>query len=598
MIELDKKFSSNEKRITDYIIQRIEWYNASECKKKLAKRIERINNSLDMKSGYTGKNTSNNNTWKSKVMMPFLLEEDISLKALLLNSFSGNPMVSLTPRDDTPYENAVKAQKALESNFITTNFKNKALNVMRLYASHYGSCVVVGCPIRTYNSKSVTQQTPFGIVQQDVMQSKFNVYNTPVNLLNYGQNPEIPDPELSDFQYYIERVFFSDLIARYKENPDIYIKKNIEYVIKKGKDEQGEYENEMYTKAGTSKPEQRQGDFRSRFVDVVKYYGVINVKGNEDSNIEYIAEIAGDKIIKFIANPYDRAIRPIAVGGLAQRLDFWWRNSPIEYQFPYENLATLFSQMSADNALRRIEDYIFYEKGSIDASDWANRKKMGGLIPVDLKGKQAPHVLWNYQRPDISMQGTQYMLQEIKEMSQRVGLKSDLARQAVQGGVRNETATAANYLENRSNMIESDMLSQFSMAISQIGMINTTLIQQYSADEMIVRPEPKMAPERISKRDILGDFEYIAESSYQKTKNSEVLRLQNAIAGMLNFKGTGDPNFQRLDPIISKTVREWVRRLDLPSVDVDRDLLEQQMQQQIPMSQTSLPLPPPEMAGV
>jgi hypothetical protein len=85
----------------------------------------------------------------------------------------------------------------------------------------------------------------------------------------------------------------------------------------------------------------------------------------------------------------------------------------------------------------------------------------------------------------------------------------------------------------------------------------------------MVRPDIKQKSKVLRKPEIMGDFDYVVKTSLQTNNIMEGQRLMNIITQLINFKGTGLPEFQQLNVI--KAARSWLRQQDLGE-DVD-DLL-------------------------
>ena len=284
-------------------------------------------------------------------------------------------------------------------------------------------------------------------------------------------------------------------------------------------------------------------------------------------------EIIGNKIIRFEENFLDEDIDPITVYTMRNRPEYWWGNAWGEDVMPQENFVKILMNMKADQALKALERYIFYAKGAIDIADINNRHVNGGWVPVDIKNFQMQNMLYEYQGKDTSTTDTDWLLREIKEQVQKASPKPDFLRSGNKGGLANNTATAANIIDEMTDLIESDAMEVFSYGITDMGRKNTIMLQQFLGETFAILPNPKLPPLQLWKKDILGDFWYSVVSTLYKNKANEAIRLQNAITQIMNYKGTGDPSWQNVN--LTPIVRKWIASIDVG--DVDEIYLNQQM---------------------
>jgi hypothetical protein len=424
---------------------------------------------------------------------------------------------------------------------------------------------------------------PFGPERKNVVvDARQNVVNRHVHILDYFQEPDVADYKCSDINGHIDCIKISDLISMSKINPDSYLKENLQWIIKEAK---------KSAITDSDKFDFHSEDLSKHSIDVKRGYAVINIAGNEDDQNHYYFEIVGGKLIRFELNPNDEDLVPYSVFGIHKRPEYWWSNSDSELVLTHENYTNLIMGIKADRALQDLQSYIFYGAGTIDSGDWNRRHLNGGLIPVELKdGKRLSDILYQFLPQDNSLASTDSIMREVKESQQKISTQPDLSRGAKQGGVRNQTATAALILEEQGDAQESFILENFQYGLKNMAQINVTLLQQYLGDIIEIRPDRDKPFEQIRKEEVLGAYDFIAETSLTKNKSSELIRLQNALTTIQNFKGSGDPQWQNinLEPII----KNWFRKLDVG--DVDEIIPPQQPQQQQQMMAGGLP---PELAG-
>jgi hypothetical protein len=154
----------------------------------------------------------------------------------------------------------------------------------------------------------------------------------------------------------------------------------------------------------------------------------------------------------------------------------------------------------------------------------------------------------------------------------------------------NNTATAANLINDTVDQLESDCMETFAYALTLTGKKNVLQLQQFLGDQIRIRPNPKAAPKELWKSEILGDFWYTVLSSLHKNTVQEAIRVQNVLTQMINFKGTGDPTWQNVNMV--PIARKWISMLDIGDVD---DVMPQQ--QTAPMAMPGMQGQPGPAAG-
>lgn len=584
MIDLIGQFEKYEKAIFEYVSSRKETYFKSDCYKRLRNRYSQLNDMIDLRA-HAGRGDNKNN-WKSKIVFPLVRQQFLIRKAFTKANFRNDPLISVSPAGNTPIENAINVQDVLNLNLKNTKFRARAFNRIIDTTSRCGAGVAVTKFSSDVKSVKKTAKTPFGYERVERQVSKKNALNNYCHPLNYFQNAEVSEPDESDFRGWIERTRLDQLVAEVKKDQSLYIKRNLEDVIRKA--QTGLVEDKNYYHIVQNQ------DWNAVGVDIDHGYYTLNIRGNEDDDTIYYLQWAGDKIIRIQENPFDEDIVPISIFRYDIRPEYWWGNVDIENQIPAENFLNLVLGMKADNAIRNLEQYIFYDKEKIHPADIMNRRKAGGWIGVDLpSGTSLSSLIYGYQGRDISGQDVDYIVREMKEVSQRMAPQPDLQRPAAQGGLQNKTLGAAQMIQEQGNILEADMLEQFSQGLISMGEANVVMLQQFLGDRFAVRPDIKQAQRILSKGDILGQYSYEVESSLSKNKIGEAMRLSNVITAIQNFKGTGDPAFANID--VTKIVREWLRKIDIPG-DVD-DIYPEQNALAAPGAVPSLNMPGQELPG-
>jgi hypothetical protein len=302
--------------------------------------------------------------------------------------------------------------------------------------------------------------------------------------------------------------------------------------------------------------------------------------------------IAG-KITRFQENPHDDDMRPYAVFTFYPRREYWWGNSDAEFVLPHERFTNIIMGMKGDKALQSLMSYLFYEKGSIDPADWNNRFKNGGFIGVKPKANQnLSTLLHQVSFPDNAIQSTDSIMREVKENEQKVTPRPDLSRSAKSGGLQNTTATAASILDEQGDSLEAAILEDFTFGLKKLIENNVIMLQQRLSDVFAIRPKANEAEKVLEKAQIMGNVDFHIETSLNKNKASELLRLQNMLTAFMNYKGSQDPAMAQIN--LAPLVKKVLKHADIGDVE---ELMPDQPQQQLPGAVPSELLPGQEQAG-
>jgi len=603
--EIRKGNKKTLKQVTDNLAERKSSYFRSRCFTALQTRYRSLANSRDMVVGSPGSNDggsgsfnnrNRSNIWKSNVIFPLVKERQLVRAAIFAQNFRNDPLFTLTPLAGTTKESAFLMQTVLNMNLRATQFRAKAFRNMIDSTSNFGSSVMYS--VWQESGKMVWKTVPSpdgGVERKKTRQIKTNALNKMIHILDYMQDDFIPDGDASSFQGHMDHRMTSELIAAWKRDQKItkefgtessYIKENIESVIKELKEAHHISDSDKF------KPNADM-DFSKKGVDVAVFYAQIPVSGNEGNLQNYYVEMVNNKVIRFQDNPLDDDLRPYAVTNIYARSEYWWGNADSELVVPHENFTNLIMGMKADRALQSLQQYIMYGKGTIDAADWNQRHINGGLVPVNLKpGQTLSKMLHQFQPQDTSLTSTDSIQARVDESAARMTPRPDFSRKAAKGGLQNSTATAALILEEQSDVLETYILESFQFGVKRIALNNTELLMQNLDMEFAIRPETEQQQMIVNKREILGAYDVMVETSLTKNKASELERVQNAITGILNMKGTGEQALQTMNLV--PLFRDWIKKLDVGNVD---DLLPQQAEQEAPGAVPSIQTPGAEFGG-
>jgi hypothetical protein len=584
-MDLVENFFSREKEITNMAIGDFENYRGSALFKRL------INIYLTMKAcndlDFPGPNGKRNN-FKSNIQIPLVKPRAILRNAILSQNFRGDPLITILKAGTTSLEQARNIQLWMNHNLRLTLFRERTFRQIKKSAAEYGTAVCYSMYYESTKKVMRTQMTPFGIDRVREVDENRVVLNYLINILDYFQDPEVAAHWASDYQGHIERIDLATLMARIKENPDVYIDKNVRKVIEKARKEDILI-NREYEIIEKEKPENHHK------IDIIHIYHTLPIKDNEENQTKYYMEIVDDKIIRFQSELHDNDLVPYSIFTYYPREDAWYGNADSQFVLPHENFTHLIMNAKADNALRALQQYIFYGRGQIDPADWNNRRVNGGLIGVDLKdGMDIARLLYPYQFPDNSLQTTDSIMREIKESEQKLTPRPDFTRPGSKSGLlQNTTATAANILEEQGDVVEADLLEGFAYGLMEMARNDITIFQQHGPEAFEISPDPMKPTVKLHKAQILGDIGCRIETALTKNKTSELQRMENFFTWLQNARGTQDPALMRvnLEPI----VKQILQKADVG--EMEEIYPEQPPMQVNPMQQGQMPPQPAPAAA-
>ncbi|MBN1294373.1 MAG: hypothetical protein JXB48_21230 [Candidatus Latescibacteria bacterium] len=559
VIDLVREFETHESSIGKYWKARISGYFGSNCYKALDKKIKTMEDCSDLIPA-----VSRYNEWQSGVSFPIVKERMLLRRAIISANYRAPEIFSLSPIGGTPYENSARAQMVINLNMTHTRFRELTLKPGINTASKFGFFVVYsywksheGDELRTiYNPDTGLydrKRVPVGYE---------NAYNCQIKPRDYFQNPEVANPEDSDFQGHIRRVHISELVVLL--NDPVYIRENVQKVLEQARN--GQIKGIASERGGDNYSEY---DERRYCVDIYRIEGKINIKGNEEDGENYVTEMVGDTIIRLSREDYDRGIRSYTVVCIDKSSKYWFGVTDAEYVVTHENYLNTLMGMNLDNAMRSIQNYIFYDKKSISQNDLQNIYRNGGLVAVDANNIPITQLVSSFQPGRIDLTPTHLALNQVQQSIQQIGTKVDLSRKSEDGGLSNKTATAANIIAGQGDMLESDLLENFDFGVCRIGYIDIVMLQQFLPDLFYVRAKPREVEQRLNKYEILGDFDVDIQSTLQKNRSGELLRLQNVLTWWLNV--SSNPQLQQSNINILPLLKEIWNKADVPSDEIMPD---------------------------
>lgn len=594
MIDLVANFSKHEKVIARYVRERVDYYfKHPKCYPGLKTRIQRLNASWDMQIAAPKTNTMRNSSQQqflAQLNYPLVKQQMLTRRAIFSNNFRSDPIFSLRAIGNTPEENAINMQDLLQGNNEQIQFRQKFLMPSINQVCRWGVNVA-------YVEYDQNQEFAWRTIADPILGSKRlygpvkstkNAVVCPIDPLNYFQNPDIPDSDQSPYRGHIDRWRMSQFINRVKNAPDVYIKENIEKVLKDVK-KSNHLEDYYY--------DQQKGNGRHDYDkiminDIIRGQFQIHIDGNEDDCTYYYIEMIGDTIVRFQDNPYDLNLNQYVVLTCEPRWDYWWGNTPAEYSIANENSLNMLLGVSLENTLESMRHYIFYNKNAIDPMLW-QRAGSNAKIPVDVnKDVALNNIFFTYQVPDNSSQLVGQAYARILENDQRLASRPDLNRPTAMGGPSNKTATAALEMANKGDMMDADILEQYASRLELVGRAEVIILQQFLGNmgPIMIRPSNQQRTRTITKAGITGNFGFDMETALQKSYQGEMLRYQNVITWLLNLVNSGLPVQPNFEPLIKQVLKMG------QFMKLDQVLPEGQMMNQ-PGYVPSANIPGQELAG-
>ena len=570
---LMQKIPNYEKTIATYIQDRAETFFSSDKFKTLKKRYDSINNSLDLRFGQNDR--APRNSFKVNFVIPLARETMTAQRAIAWNAFQKDPMYTLTPSGSTSWDSAKKMQMTLNTHLENRKYKAKA------FMKHIDQCARYGMSINyayfNTSAGTVLQTVPnyingirVGYTQQEVENYDRGVSNDVIHVLNIYFNPNVADIDKTDFIGFKDRMALSSFAAQCRDNP-LYIQKNVKKVIKDVKASGDNVDNDLGRVATT----------------VNKGYYKLHFKNNEDDDTLYYCETVDDTLIRIHPNFNERNNTNIDIMTFEKRIDSPMGNASNEMQIPMEHMLHTLMNMEADTAVQRLQNYILYNANlGVDPTKINDAAKNGGWIPVWAKpGDRFSDLFHQVSFQNDGYRGIEWITNEVKESGQRVKEKPDYMRTVNTGGVRNDTATAANIMKTEGDLIANFYLSQFAHGMANVGESNMDILKQYLAPYFVVRTKQNADPIELTKEEILGNHGVKTETSLTINNQLQAMNLYNVLTGLQNFRGTMDPTWQNVN--MTDLARGWIKAV-VPNFDVDRifpENIQQPMVQQNPAMQ-------------
>ena len=596
MIDLIKEFPRLEKVLSKYAQERVQNYDKSKCKKLLRDRIERMNDSWDMKIGRSRGGTSGNGRnggqqFLGQISYPLVKQQIITRRAIFSSNFRADPLFSLRAIGNTPQENALNMQDLIQSNNEQIHFRQETLQPsidavcrwgVSVINTEYANNQVTGW--RTVADPLYGARRVHGIVK-----NTHNAVCERIDPLNYGQNPDVVSCDDSDYKFSRVRMSLSKLVDRINAHPELYIEENVAKIIKRVKQENALDKN-FYDPQGKQSP----SDFNKVAInDVVRMLCQFQIEGNEDDSTFYYVEMIDETIIRFQDNPYDMNMNTYTVLTCEPRYEYWWGNTPAEYSIGNENLMNLMMGISVENALDSLKKYIFFNKNAIDPMLWMNAAS-NAKIPVDVKPDVNMNtLLWTYQVPESSANLIDGVYKRILDNDSRVSTRPDPSKNPGGENADTKTATEANIMANRGDTLDADILERYSYCLSKVGEKEATILAQFLGNfgPILIKPGTADAVRMVQKAQITGNYQFVMETALQQSYQGELMRYQNIVSWLQNLVNGGAAIKPNLVPIVRQVLKMG------KFLKIDEVMPEEDGVQGSPQYQQTATMPGQEMAG-
>lgn len=540
---LYRKFS---KTVTNYCVDRkATYFDSINVFKPLKSRVQIIDDIIDMKF-------PQNEAFIADVAMPIVRKRWREINAFIRKYFENDPLVSYTALGDTPEENAKNRQSLVNRNFVSTDFREKAFRWMIDSAARYGTYVTFTQYVEktgrnagltsVYDPNSVD---PYQRIYPTTR--KQNALTLPVHVLNYFCDPKRNCYTRGSWEGFIDCWPISTLFSLL--NDENYIRENVESIIEKCKE--GSTDQQWY--GGQGEAELR--DYSRATVNVTRMFTTLNFEGNHDDSTEYYVELIDNKIIRINESGLDENERPITTGTLINRTNVWWGNSDVEDIIPLQNVSIWLINTEIEGTMKLMDNPIFVQKGTLDVADWNNRHQLNGIVYYDEDRISPDKLAYQLQRRDNSLANLDWVQREIKQSIQESSPVVNMQNKYNEGGLNNSTLGAAQMVASIGEILQSDMMNNFSYGLMHIGKVSANILE-IMLDEQFAIPV-KNRSVVLQKHQIMGVFDMISESSMKLNDVTEFTKAVNHLTQFLNWRGTGDPAFQGVN--IPKLIKDVVK---------------------------------------
>jgi len=565
-IDIETNWKDKEKEITTFCNENVDRYFGSSCYSTIKKNCLGIRKSRDLEF-------SNTPLMEISIGIPWVLPVILIRRAIISQAFRPDYLFYVKPEGSTPYENAKRMEEILNVNINATRFRETTLAKTIDSLASYGNAVIFS------EINSSTKKVPRTvadangmIMRTDLQKVKTNAVNKYVHVLDYGQDPDVAQPEDSSYQFFIDRQYFYKLWVHYLNHKEQYDEKAMEWLAEMAK--KTNLTNQYYhNNIGLNAHTQQQQP--SGLVDLVRMYSTLPVSGNENDDNDYEITMASNRILSITKNNNEEEKRMLTVISYYPREDSWAGINEAMIIRNHENIANVILAIKANNAIQSMDSKIFYpENIGIDSK----MIESGKYIPyTQRQNEDIRKLLFQFQPVDQSVPVTDSFMGDLRENVQELSPKPDFTRTPKAGGMGNQAAAAINMVSSMQNTKESDILERISFGIKNIGVCNYLLLQQYLENTFQYRPAQATEPIEIFKDQILGDMNVEVATALTENKLIRLQNLQNNLTFFLNAMSSGHPDLQKVP--LMPIIKEIIHYTDIGGEKEMLDVLNQQMQQ-------------------
>lgn len=516
-----------------------------------------------------------------KIILPILRPIALMDMAIISNNFNINPMFSAYPVGGTLKDQSDLLSDLYNYNLTRIDYRRRVFNKAVFDLALYG-CSVTTSAWASYANVVPKTVSIGGVVQRQMIEEAGQrIEKARKNPLDYFQNPDISDPEMSDYQGIVDRLPAYQFVANIKRSPELYDLEAVTKVMKLLK--QGSVLSEYHHYKQTQESKYQENQEQNGFIDIIKMY--FRMSGAGLDSTDYYCEMVGDEIIRFHENPHDYYHRPIHIITTYPREDSWYGDAKCAPVLTHQQFSDILNSLKARNAIQNLNNYIVYDKNRI-GRDQLNERYLG----VDVKpNEELDKLIYQIQPRDTMTASTESIENRILENLQRHDPRPDLNRTPSKGGLINTSATGVNAILESRDFITKKYLDDIAMDLCAMAVKDSRMIQQFTPYAFLFKPQRAMNEIEVLKEMILGDITFEMRSSLDSNK---MLNLQNGrdlITTLLNWQGTGHPVFQSIN--MESIIKDFLR-----NSDVDIDKVYQQAQQMI-QQQPGMAQQQPQMQG-
>lgn len=538
-----------KKTITGYCIDRIDGYYMDEqAFKALKSRIQTMDDMVDLKF-------KESETFIAEIAVPVIRTSVLQLQAFTRKYFENDPLVTVRATGNTTDQSAEWVQHILNRNFVNTRFRNRCFDTNILYGARYGVYVNYSQFERDVDASgyqtAYDANDPLKYVRKKI-EGRTQVANYPIHPLNYFQDPQALRWYGSCFRGFIDEWSLSSL-RQCVENEN-YIRENVVEILDGHKKEVAD---DHFYSGRNAGGKAEVGDSSRRAVNVSRMWTTLCFDGNEDDPTVYYIEICDKKIIRIQENPLDYNVIPITVGTYIDRPNTWWGNTPPESNITQQNLANYLVNTQVESAMKAMDRVVLYRAGGgLDVADMNNRHSTGGYVPVT--GIDPLDKLM-HQMPvqNTSNQSTEYLMREIRQQVQENSPIVNLQNRYNAGGMNNDTLGAAQMIAGIGEILQGDMMKRFGNGIEELANVNGVLFQQFLGENVEVRAKSGREVHRLTKRDVIGNYEYSVESSAGIDEMKELQKASNMLTQALNFAKINPESVAGIR--FEEFVQDWIK---------------------------------------